>query len=149
MPNKRKSHRIRKRHVINNKVVIPIKPSCQIKPKPNKTILHKFYLTEVDRETYCYEVDTKRVIQKVVDVSYDIYVRNQWITIIRYDSKHGYLHRHMRVSLKNSSDTPTTAGVIKKGKPKTWLSWARRDISNNFLNYRTGFFRRSEIKNLY
>ncbi|MFZ5933188.1 MAG: DUF7718 family protein [Patescibacteria group bacterium] len=114
-----------------------------------KIVTHRFYLSESDRLTYSYELDKKREISKVVNVSLEVCIDDKWVTIVRYDSEHGYLHRHMRVSLDNPSDTPTTIGVRKKGNPHNWLTWARKDISKNFINYRTGFFRRSKIKDLY
>jgi len=129
--------------------ILPIKPDRKIKQEPAKLVSHKFYISESDRVIYSYETDKERNIQKVVNVCYDVNINSEWITIVRYDSKHGFLHRHMRVSLGNPSDTPSTAGVIKKGKPHKWLSWARKDISKKFLNYRKGFLKRSGIKNLY
>ncbi len=148
MRNKSKFKRQR-RKFLEKRFMFPIAPNKKLLLPPNKTVTHKFYRTNTDRVIYCYEIDGEKTIQKVVDVSYDVYVNNQWVTIVRYDSKHGFLHRHMRVSLENISDTPTTGGVIKRGKPQTWLTWARKDVSKNFLNYRVGFFKRSKIKDLY
>lgn len=148
MGNKSK-FRHKSKHTINKRLLVPIEPNRQIKKVPNKIITHKFSLTEVDREIYSYEIDNQGIIQKVVDVSYDIYIDNHWITIVRYDSEHGFLHRHTRVSLEYLYDTPTTGGVIKRGGPQTWLTWARKDISKNYLNYRVGFFRRCKRPDLY
>lgn len=114
-----------------------------------KTIINKFYLSDSDRLTYSYELNKKKEIQKVVNVSLEVLIGNKWTTIVRYNSKHGYLHRHMRVSLDNPSDVPTTIGVRKRGNPQSWLTWAIKDIRKNFTNYRTGFFRRSKIRELY
>ncbi|KKT67640.1 MAG: hypothetical protein UX25_C0037G0001 [Candidatus Woesebacteria bacterium GW2011_GWC2_45_9] len=134
---------------LEKRLLIPVKPNRKIKEEKNETVTRRFYLSDSDRIIYSYEIDQKGVIQKVVDVSYDININGKWITIMRYDSKHGFLHRHMRVSLDNPSDTPTTIGVRKRGKPHSWLTWARKDVSKNFLNYRTGFFKRSKIRDLY
>ena len=148
MGNKSKFRRSKGKN-LNKRLLIPVEPNRKIKEEKNKTVTHQFYLSDSDRIIYSYEIDQKGVIQKVVDVSYDININSQWITIVRYDSKHGFLHRHMRVSLDNLSDTPTTIGVRKRGKPHGWLTWARKDVSKNFLNYRTGFFKRSKIRDLY
>jgi hypothetical protein len=103
-------------------------------------------LTTTDRLTYIYVIDTKtnKTIE-VVNVSYEIKIEEDWITIIRFDSAHGYLHKHSRISLAVRQETTTSDSVKQKGDPKRWLTWAIHDIQNNFYEYRRLFFKRSKV----
>jgi hypothetical protein len=103
-------------------------------------------LTTTDRLIYIYVIDTKtnKTIE-VVNVSYEIKIEGDWQTIIHYDSAHGYLHKHSRVSLDDEKETTTRESVKRKGDPKRWLTWAIQDIQSNFLEYRRLFFKRSKI----
>jgi hypothetical protein len=103
-------------------------------------------LTTIDRLTYIYVIDinTNKTIE-VVNVSYEIKIEGDWKTIIRFDSAHGYLHRHSRVSLDDEKETTTRDSVKQKGDPKRWLTWAIHDIQKNFIEYRRLFFKRSKI----
>jgi hypothetical protein len=103
-------------------------------------------LTAIDRLTYIYVIDinTNKTIE-VVNVSYEIKIEGDWKTIIRFDSAHGYLHRHSRVSLDDEKETTTRDSVKQKGDPKRWLTWAIHDIQKNFIEYRRLFFKRSKI----
>ena len=113
-------------------------------PKIKAISPKEIFLTDVDRITYLYKRDGKGDIVEVTNVSYDIKIEEEWITIVRYDSSHGILHCHRRVSLINLQDTPTTLGVIKKGKHENWLTWAIDDIKSRYANYKRGFLRRSK-----
>jgi hypothetical protein len=115
----------------------------------NKTNINpqEINLTDIDRVTYVYKRDGKGQIIEVTNVSYDIKINADWITIVRYDSSHGYLHRHLVISMANLlSDTPTTIGVKKKGGHASWLTWAINDIKSQYESYRNGFLRRSKIQ---
>jgi hypothetical protein len=103
-------------------------------------------LTTTERLIYIYIIDTNtnKTIE-VVNVSYEIKIEEDWITIIRFDSAHGYLHRHSRVSLDDEKETTTRDSVKRKGDPKRWLTWAIQDIQKNFIEYRRLFFKRSKI----
>jgi hypothetical protein len=103
-------------------------------------------LTTIDRLTYIYVIDinTNKTIE-VVNVSYEIKIEGDWKTIIRYDSAHGYLHRHSRVSLDDEKETTTRDSVKRKGDTKRWLTWAIQDIQKNFIEYRRLFFKRSKV----
>src|ERR671914_1259701 len=103
-------------------------------------------LTTTDRLIYIYIIDTKtnKTIE-VVNVSYEIKIEKDWETIIRFDSAHGYLHKHSRVSLADKKETTTRDSVKQKGDPKRWLTWAIHDIQNNFIEYRRLFFKRSKL----
>ena len=108
------------------------------------------FLSHSDRLIYIYIVDknTNTTIE-VINVSYEIKVEGAWETIIRYDSAHGYLHKHSRVSLIDEKETTTRESVKQKGDPKGWLTWAIQDIQKNFVEYRRLFFKRSKIVNYF
>ncbi|MBI2330070.1 hypothetical protein HYU94_01650 [Candidatus Daviesbacteria bacterium] len=110
-----------------------------------QTITHEFNLSDTDKITYTRGVNNEGIIIEVVNVSYEIKINNLWTTIWRYDSEHGYLHCHMRISMQNPSETVTTTRVIKKGTPHTWFTWAINDIKKNYIIYRRGFMKRSKI----
>lgn len=104
---------------------------------------NQIYLTETDRITYVYAITDNRKIVNVVNVSYDLKVNDKWVTVVRYDSEHGYLHRHDRI--KNSEVEVTTIfGVIKKGDASEWLTWAVNDIIKKNQDYKTGFLKRNK-----
>ena len=108
-------------------------------------ISREFNLSDTDKITYTKAVDQNNNILEVVNVSYEVRINEEWMTIWRYDSEHGYLNCHMRVSLSNTAETVTTASVKKKGTPHGWFTWAIDNIKKNYLNYRRGFFKRSKI----
>lgn len=131
--------------------ILPVTPNRKIKTTPLKPVKQEIVLTDSDRLSVLYEVDENGKVQNVVNVSYDVKVGKGWVTIVHYDSKHGYLHRHMRISLAEPREEVTTSGVIQRGGPKKWLVWAIKDFTKDekYINYRVGFFRRSKIKDLY
>lgn len=115
--------------------------------KPKETIIKNgFLLTPQDQVTYIYKIENGKYIE-VTNVSYEIKIENKWMTIVRYDSAHGYLHRHMRISLDNSDDT--TGGEVEQGSPHDWLTIAVADIRKSFLEYRRQFFERSDVVDVY
>jgi hypothetical protein len=104
------------------------------------------FLSPTDRLIYIYIIDAKtNSTTQVVNVSYEIKVEGTWQTIIRYDSAHGYLHKHSRVSLDDNKETTTRDSVKRTGKPKQWLTWAIQDIQKNFVEYRRLIFKRSNV----
>ena len=117
----------------------------------NKTLLKEdlvpkdISLTDEDRITYLYKRGSDGEIIEVTNVSHDTKIGEEWITIVRYDSSHGELHRHIRVSLQDEKDTPTTIGVKKKGSHDNWLTWAINDIKQRFEDYKRGFLKRSKV----
>jgi hypothetical protein len=113
-----------------------------------KHITNQIVITENDRVTHTRSVNEIGELLEVVNVSYEIKINDNWETIIRYDSHHGYLHRHLKISLTSSIELLSTAGVIKKGKPQNWFTWAIKDIQKQYINYRAGFTKRSKIPNL-
>lgn len=109
----------------------------------------EFLLTEHDRIKYSYKKDRTGKFLEVTNVSYEIKVKNQWITIVRYDSSHGYLHRYTKISLSNESEITGTDRVIKRGDHHRWLTWALKDLRKNFIEYRRLFFKRSKTVDNY
>jgi hypothetical protein len=120
------------------------------KPRSLETKTKQQILTLVDRLTYSYIIDkTTNTIIEVVTVSYEVNIEEQWTTIVRYDSAHGYLHQHTRISLDTEKEFISTDNIVKSGDHKEWLTWAMKDIRQNFLEYRSLFFRRSKIVDNY
>lgn len=60
----------------------------------------------------------------MVNVSYQILVNRVWVTVLRFDSEHGYLHGHRKISIDSADEIVFTAGVVKKGNPHHWLTWS-------------------------
>jgi len=73
------------------------------KSKLEKEIIagnNPIYLSDSDRITYAYKRNREnKKISEVVNVSLEIKIKSKWLTIKRYDSSHGFLHRHTRVSI--------------------------------------------------
>jgi len=104
----------------------------------------EYFLSSQDRITVIFGVK-KSKIEGIINVSYEIYISKKWITILRFDSAHEYLHRHTRISLDNPDTTVENFSVIQKGKPKDWLIWARKYMNKYFYECKVGFCRRSKI----
>ncbi len=113
-----------------------------------ETIPKEIYLTNFDKITHLRKIDEKGDIMEVINVSYEIKLENDWITIVRYDSAHGHLHRHTLFSLDSPDELVDRDRVIKRGNPELWYTWAIEDIKERFLEYRKGFTKRSKILNL-
>jgi len=107
------------------------------------TFRRHFYLSDNNRVTRIYEqIETGRLVE-IVCASLDTHFKGKWITIVRYDTHHGYMHKHERVSIENESTTVTILGVRQKGTRRRLLRWAIRDINTNYLVYKRKFLKRS------
>lgn len=113
-----------------------------------KVIESEIILSPSDRITHIKKINANNEVVEVVNVSYEVNLDGEWLTIVRYDSSHGYLHRHVLISLDNRFETTSTSSVIKRGQPDDWYAWAITDIQKRFLEYRVGFMRRSKLPNL-
>jgi hypothetical protein len=114
------------------------------KAKSKETIIKGgFKLTDFDKITYLYKIKSGEYVE-VTNVSYEVIINNKPKTIVRYDSSHGYLHRHITVSLEDDSEI--LADITKQGSHHDWLTIAVEDIKENFLEYRRDFFERSGIE---
>ncbi len=103
----------------------------------------KITLTDEDQVIYVYEIDAAREVSEVVNVSYQILINGSWVTILRFDSEHGFLHGHRRISSGDEREIVFTAGVKRKGTPHRWLTWSVDYIKKNYLNYKRAFLKRS------
>lgn len=111
-----------------------------------RIISREIPLTKTDRITYVYARDTTTdVIREVINVSYEAWVEKSWLTILRYDSAHGYLHQHTRFSLTREKEFISKEHILQQASPQEWLTWAIEDIKTNFLAYRSAFFNRSDL----
>ena len=110
------------------------------------TISREIPLTDTDRITYVYIKDkTTDVIKKVVNVSYEAWIEKSWLTILRYDSTHGYLHQHTRFSLIQEKEFISKEHILQTGSHQDWLTFAIADIKMNFMAYRQAFLKRSNL----
>lgn len=123
-------------------MVKPKKRNKYRKKNIEKITKKEFLLTPQDKITYIYKIEKREYIE-VTNVSHEIKVENEWMTIVRFDSSHGYLHRHLRVSLDNKDES--IGGKIEQGSHHDWLTIAIADIRTNFIEYRRQFFERSDI----
>lgn len=124
---------------------IPQKLSKKIKPKKVCKAPKEFNLSGEDKVIYVYDVYENGKIAEIVNVSYQLLIDDNWITILRFDSEHGFLHGHMRISINDPTEVAFTAGVKKKGDPHTWLTWAMKRIRKSYLEYKRGFLKRSKL----
>lgn len=109
-----------------------------------KRIQNDFLFSQNNRVTYVYLRSLKdNAIVEIVTASYDILINEKWHTVIRYDSHHGYLHRHERLTLKDERS------LIKRielpGTHSDWLTWAIQDLLKNFEEYKQSFFDNNSI----
>jgi hypothetical protein len=139
-----KRFRKHRKKIYYNSTAIPIKPNKQIKYYPPTCITKEIIITEEDKIIYVYEIDHKRHCTKVVNVSYQTFIDGKWISIIRFDSEHGKMHCHKKPSLYKEEFT-TTVGVIQRGNPHKWLTWAIEDTKDRYLDYKRSFLKRSKI----
>ena len=100
-------------------------------------------LSEEDRITYTYGIDSRGSISEVV-VSYDLKVERNWETVKLYDNTHdlNYLHRHTKIAPGILEDVVSTEGVKKKGNPHNWLTWSIDDIKLRYRFYKKAYLRR-------
>lgn len=148
-----RKHRSRKRRYHSVRVIkklIKLSKEYSSKPKfiPVQTFPEEIYLSSSDKITHLSLVAGDKGIVEVTNVSYEIRIAENWITIVRYDSVHGYLHRHKRISVNDSAELIDREGVKRKGNPGVWYTWSIKDIQKRFLEYRAEFAKRSKLLNL-
>ena len=109
-----------------------------------KRVQKDFLFSHNDRITYVYLRSLKdNAIIEIITVSYDVLIKKRWRTIIRYDSHHGYLHRHVSLSLKDEKDMVEPLRL--PGTHSDWLTWAIQDLLKNFGEYKQTFFDKNAI----
>lgn len=107
--------------------------------------LKQFNLSENNRLTYIYDYSNKRQCMEIVCVSLEIRIKDEWETILRYDNHHdGILHRHTLIAYKNTANIVDYNGTKRKGNFTKLLSWAIKDIQNNYLIYKRKFLNRNK-----
>ncbi len=121
-----------------------------MKNKERKTIdrrrLTQFNLSENNRLTYIYDYSVKRLCMEIVCVSLEIKIKNDWVTILRYDNHHdGVLHRHTLIAYSNTADIVDYNGTKRKGNFTKLLNWAIGDIQSNFMIYKRKFLNRNHL----
>lgn len=140
----KRKHRKRKKFARpENVITIPVKQEKE----PKSQIISKsaeFPLTDEDKVIYVYEINAAQKVSEVVNVSYQALMVGSWVTLLRFDSEHGFLHGHRRISLRNEQEVVFTAGVKRKGTPHHWLTWAIEYLIKNHLDYKKSFLKRSE-----
>ena len=98
-----------------------------------RTISREIPLTVTDRITYVYVKDiTTDVIQEVINVSYEAWIEKGWLTILRYDSTHGYLHQHTRFSLTQEKEFISKEHILQAGSHQDWLPGQSRTLKRIF-----------------
>lgn len=145
MPRKFRTHKYKKLASLV-KLLSLAQQKTQIKERLI-TVSDSFSLTETDRITWIYKKNRKNIIKEVTCVSYDILIRDNWVTIIYYDSYHGgILHRHMRITIDKAGDIISETGVKKKGSPNRLLTWAMKELRSRYFEYRRNFIKRNRQK---
>ena len=103
-----------------------------------------FPLSYEDRITYNYaKKSSTNEIVEVINVFFEILIIGKWHTIIRYDSHHGYLHKHIRLTL--TDEKTIVERVNASGTHADWLTWAINDLIENFIEYKKTFFENNSI----
>lgn len=125
-------------------IILPIKSDKKISLN-ERQFEHEFLLTETERIRYVYTKNDSDKISNIVCVSYDIYILREWVTIIYYDSEHGPLHRHERISFQDKNDVVTEENIKKDGTREDWLTWSIKDIHENNRSYKNLFLKRSNL----
>ena len=116
------------------------------KRRPNELIhTRQINLSELDRITYSYKKIGDEYTE-VVNSSYETKINKKWITLIRFDTAHGQLHRHTRFSLDKDKEYITEEHVLEHGGGHhAWLTWTLRDLLSNFEHYKKKFMEQNQI----
>lgn len=120
-----------------------------ISPPVLKEALHKqkgnvpLSVTQADRISFSVLRNENNKLRKIENISYEIYVGDNWEWIVRYDDHggNGCPHRHFRVSLRDESIIESNAGIKKYNNKDHELTWVCKDIKRNYLIYRSKFLR--------
>lgn len=141
---RRKFRRHQKRIRLPKNIIFPVKRE-KLTKESDKLINHNFSLSETERIRYVYSLNKQNRITNIVSVVYDLLIKEEWVTVIYYDSEHGSLHRHETISFEDRSDIVTEENVKKKGTKKMLLTWAIKDIQTRYIYYKKLFLKRSNL----
>lgn len=112
--------------------------------KEYKDVLNKpIYFSESNRITYVYRKSISGNVILIVCVSFDIYIKRKWKTVLYYDNVHGYLHRHDYFSLNRKSESIISENIKQKGTQNSILRWCIKDILTNYVFYKKKFLKNS------
>lgn len=109
------------------------------KKVPNQIIKNYLKLSENNHGTYIYKIDKNGTILEITCVSLEILIKNKWTTIVRYDTHHGQIHKHLRLSVKEKTTVVEECGFKKNADKKKLLTWAIKDITKNYIEYKKDF----------
>lgn len=120
---------------------------------PAKEILHHqkgnipLNIAQEDRISFSVLRNEDNQIRQIENISYEIYIEDRWEWIVRYDDHGGagLLHRHFRVSLNDSKEIESYAGIKKYKNKDHELTWVIRDIKRNYLIFRERFLRNNGL----
>jgi hypothetical protein len=94
-----------------------------------------FMLTDEDRKRHEHIIEKGKIVEFAVQ--YEIYHKNKWMPVVRYDTAHGYAHK----DLLNPDGTQEKI-FIGVADFNDALTVADRDIDENWVRYRERFLRR-------
>ena len=107
--------------------------------------INQFYLSENNQLTYIYDYSIEQKRMEIVCVSLEIKIKDDWVTILRYDNHHdGILHRHNIIAYNNTANIVDYSGTKRKGNFNNLLSWAIEDIKHNYLIYKRKYLKRNQ-----
>lgn len=109
----------------------------------HQVVKQSFALSENNKLIYIYKKFKTGKIVEITSVGLNIRVKRNWITILYYDSAHGYLHRHERISIDRDDYVDTRVNVRQKGTVRRLLRWSIDDIKKNYLYYKKRFIQRN------
>ena len=108
--------------------------------------LGEILVSENNRLTYIYKESEIKKIIEIINVSFEVKYKHNWITILRYDTHHGYMHRHSLISLDEKTEIIDKIGIRQKGSSKRLLRWAIDDIKSNYISYKRKIIERTVKK---
>jgi len=100
-----------------------------------------------DRISFSVLRNERNNIREIENISYEIYVGDNWEWVVRYDdhSGRGFLHRHYRISLNDKSEVESSAGIRRYKSKDHELTWVCNDIKRNYLIFRAKFLKNSKL----
>lgn len=135
--------RIRK----HRKNILPLKkPSLKenLHPQTGSIPLN---IAQTDRISFSVLKNEKNNLRKIENISYEISIHDKWEWVIRYDDHggSGFLHRHIRISLKDNSAVESADGIRRYKNKDYELTWVCDDIKRNYLMFRKKFLKNSGL----
>ena len=140
---KKKSHRKQRLHPPNK-----IRVKEDLKTNSGSIPLNT---ANLDRISFSFLINEKRMIRKIENISYEILVDDKWEWVVRYDDHggDGNLHRHVRITLGDNSDIPSEAGIKKYKNKNLARTWVFNEIRRNHIFFRKKLLKNSGRKELY